>query len=102
MNALNTLAVVINVLKTAIELYSFVLIVRILLTWFPNVDWSNPILSSISSITDPYLNIFRGLIPPIGGLDLSAILAIFALQILGNLFGQASIIAFNAGMSYYS
>ena len=102
MNALNTLAVVINVLKDAIVLYSYVLIVRILLSWFPNLDWSNPILSSVSSITDPYLNIFRGLIPPIGGIDLSAILAIFALQILGNLFSTASIIAFNGGMSFYS
>ena len=102
MNALNTLAVVINVLKTAIELYSFVLIVRILLSWFPNLDWSNPILSSISSITDPYLNIFRGLIPPLGGIDLSAILAILALQFMQGLLVNVSGVAFNNGTSFYS
>jgi YggT family protein len=34
-------------------------------------------------LTDPFLNIFRGIIPPIGGvLDISPILAIILLQIL--------------------
>ena len=56
-----------------------ILILRVLLSWFPNLDWSNPFLSSISSITDPYLNAFRGIIPPIGGIDLSAILAFIVL-----------------------
>ena len=102
MDPLVILSKITMVLVSTISIYSFVLIVRILLSWFPNLDWSNPILSSVSSITDPYLNIFRGLIPPLGGIDLSAILAIFALQILGNLFSKASIIAFNGGMSFYS
>ena len=102
MNVLEILSAVIAVLVKSIEIYSFVLIVRILLSWFPNLDWSNPILSSVSSITDPYLNIFRGLIPPLGGLDLSAILAIIALQIMEGLLGNASRIAFNGGMSFYN
>jgi YggT family protein len=35
------------------------------------------------SLTDPFLNIFRGIIPPIGGaLDISPILAFFGLQLL--------------------
>jgi len=70
------------VLARTLEIYSLILLVRVLLSWFPNLDWgSNPVLSTVSSITDPYLNAFRGLIPPIGGLDLSAILAFLALQL---------------------
>ena len=69
------------VLARTLEIYSLVLLVRVLLSWFPNLDWSNPLLSTVSSITDPYLNAFRGLIPPLGGLDLSAILAFLALQL---------------------
>jgi YggT family protein len=65
--------------------------VRVLLSWFPNMDWSNPVLSTVSSITDPYLNAFRGLIPPIGGLDLSAILAFLALNLGQQLLGTASV-----------
>jgi YggT family protein len=73
------------VLARTLEIYSLVLLVRVLLSWFPNLDWSNPLLSTVSSITDPYLNAFRGLIPPLGGLDLSAILAFLALQLAQNL-----------------
>ena len=59
------------------------------LSWFPNLDWGNPVLSSVSAITDPYLNAFRGLIPPLGGIDLSAILAFLALNLLQSLVGQS-------------
>ena len=69
-----------QVLYATVDIYSFVLIVRVLLSWFPNLDWSNPVLSSVGAITDPYLNAFRGLIPPLGGIDLSALLAFFALS----------------------
>ena len=63
------------VLSQTLFIYSYILILRVLLTWFPNLDWSNPILSNVSAITDPYLNLFRGIIPAIGGLDISPILA---------------------------
>ena len=71
-----------GVLSTTLSLYSTLLIIRVLLTWFPGIDWSNGILSALSSITDPYLNIFRGIIPPIGGFDISSILAFLILNIV--------------------
>jgi YggT family protein len=71
------------------QIYFALLLVRILLSWFPNVDWSNPIFATISQLTDPYLNLFRSIIPPIGGLDLSSILAILAVQIVGGLITDA-------------
>ena len=79
----------IGVLIQTLSIYTLVLLVRVLLTWFPNLDWSNPVLSSVRAITDPYLNIFRGLIPPIGGLDLSAIVAFLALQLVQPLLEQS-------------
>ena len=84
-------AQVLSVLSNTLQIYSLLLLVRVLLSWFPNLDWSNPVLSSVSSITDPYLNVFRGLIPPIGGLDLSAILAFLALSLGQQLLGSASL-----------
>ncbi len=71
-----------GVLSTTLSLYSTLLIIRVLLTWFPGIDWSNGILSALSSITDPYLNIFRGIIPPIGGFDISSILAFVILNLV--------------------
>jgi YggT family protein len=43
----------------------------------------------VSAVTDPYLNAFRGLIPPLGGLDLSAIVAFLALQLIQTLLEQS-------------
>ena len=70
--------------------YYILLILRIFLTWIPNIDWDSQPYRTIRSITDPFLNIFRGIIPPIGGvLDISPILAFIVLQILqGIIVGQ--------------
>ena len=76
------ISMLLAVLASTIQIYTFVLLIRVLLSWFPNLDWSNPILGSVSSITDPYLNAFRGLIPPIGNIDLSAILAFITLKLI--------------------
>ena len=89
--ALQILSQLLAVLSATLGIYSFVLIVRVLLTWFPNVDMGNPVLSTVSSITDPYLNAFRGLIPPLGGLDLSAILAFVALSLMKGWLLNASV-----------
>ena len=63
--------------------YYLLLIIRIFLTWIPSINWEQQPFAWVRSITDPFLNIFRGLIPPIGGmLDISPILAIILLQIL--------------------
>ena len=73
---------ILEVIRTTLSLYYFLLIIRILLTWFPGIDWSNGILSALTSITDPYLNIFRGIIPPIGGFDISSLLALILFQVI--------------------
>ena len=74
-----------GVLGQTLSIYSIILIIRILLTWFPGIDWSNSVLSALTSITDPYLNIFRGIIPPIGGFDISSLLAFLLLNVIQNL-----------------
>ena len=62
------------------QLYNAALIGRIILTWFPNPP--QIIFGPLSTITDPYLNLFRGIIPPLGGtIDLSPILAFVTLDV---------------------
>ncbi len=86
------LALIVAVLVKTQQIYTLVLIVRVLLSWFPNLDPSNPVISSICSICDPFLNVFRGLIPPIGGIDLSAIVAFLSLQLLQALLEQSVVL----------
>ena len=62
-----------------LSIYLAIIFVRLILTWFPNIDWMQQIVGFLSPVTDPYLNLFR-FVPPIGQIDLSPIIAIFALQ----------------------
>jgi YggT family protein len=70
--------------------YLVLIFIRILLSWVPRLPY-NPYLRSavrfVEETTDPYLNVFRRVIPPIGaggmGLDISPILAIIVLGIVG-------------------
>lgn len=98
---MEALHVILSVLATTLSFYSVILVVRVLLSWFPNLDWSQPLLSTLSSITDPYLNVFRGLIPPLGGLDLSAIVAFLALNLVqGLLENGAAMVMAGVGLGY--
>ncbi|PSB27868.1 YggT family protein [Stenomitos frigidus] len=67
---------------TFINIYTALLFIRILLSWFPNINWFDPPFSILSQLTDPYLNVFRSIIPPLGGLDFSPILALLLLQVV--------------------
>lgn len=74
--------IVIRVIQYIFFTYMAMIAVRIIAAWFPSAQRSNW-LYQIARFTDPYLNIFRRLIPPIGGvLDLSPMLAYFSLQLL--------------------
>jgi YggT family protein len=82
---MSTTDLITSSLANFLNIYLLLIFIRILLTWFPTVEWMNQIASFLSPITDPYLNIFRSFIPPIGGLDLSPLLAIIVLQFVASL-----------------
>ena len=97
---MSVLVFLLQVLAQTLGIYLLVLLVRVLLSWFPNLDWSNPVLSGVSAITEPYLNVFRGLIQPVGGFDLSAIVAFFALKLTQSLLNGASATLMGAVLPY--
>lgn len=71
---------------TLFYFYYILIIIRIFLSWVPNIEWQEQPFAWLRSIVDPFLNIFRGVIPPIGGmLDVSPIIAIILLQVLQGL-----------------
>lgn len=72
----------VNAIQLLFMSYTVLLMTRIVGSWFPSFS-RTAVMRFISHYTDPYLNLFRRLIPPIGGvLDLSPILAYFGLQIV--------------------
>ncbi|KAL1289279.1 hypothetical protein AAHE18_20G045900 [Arachis hypogaea] len=84
---LNTpLTVVAAGLAKWLDIYSGVLMVRVLLSWFPNIPWEKQPLSAMRDLCDPYLNLFRNIIPPVfDTLDVSPLLAFAVLGTLGSI-----------------
>ncbi|KAI3983056.1 hypothetical protein MKX01_035337 [Papaver californicum] len=88
---LNTpLTVVASGMSKWLDIYSGVLMVRVLLSWFPNIPWDRQPLSAIRDLCDPYLNLFRNIIPPIfDTLDVSPLLAFAVLGVLGSILNNS-------------
>ena len=72
-------------LARVLQIYTFVLLIRILITWIPNLDPYHPIVQLLFQVTDPVLEPARKLIPPIGMIDISPIVVFIALGILQDL-----------------
>lgn len=51
----------------------------------PYSRWSDAVLTFLREVSEPYLRIFRRFIPMIGPLDLSPIVALIVLQIVGGI-----------------
>lgn len=84
----------ITTLLTFISFYQLLLIIRILLTWFPTINWFNQPFAALSQITDPYLNLFRSIIPPLGGIDFSPMLALLVLYVATNILSSIPRVGF--------
>jgi YggT family protein len=61
------------------RVYYILLAVDILASWVPEINDSK-VIRAVRVFTQPYFGFFRGIIPPIGVLDISPIIAFFALQ----------------------
>jgi len=79
-----------RLLNDLLGLYSLVLLARIILTWFPNVDRSNQIVNFLYQITEPILEPVRRTIPPLGNMDISPIVVFFGIRILQSLLLQSA------------
>ena len=78
----NFLSATAQILKIALELYMWVIIIRALLSWV-NPDPYNPIVQFLNSITEPVLYRVRQFIPMSGiGIDFSPILVILVIIFL--------------------
>lgn len=67
-----------------IEIYQLLILIECILSWFPRREGGllADIYGALSTLVDPYLNLFRRFIPPMGGLDWSPVLAILVLQLV--------------------
>jgi YggT family protein len=78
--------------RTLALVYLVMIFIRIIMSWIPRMPYNrylNAFLGFVTGVTDPYLNLFRRVLPPVklggGALDLSPIIATFALIIVSSL-----------------
>ena len=78
-----------NYVNALFIVYFILIFIRILLSWIPRLPyyrWLRAGVDFVHQVVDPYLNIFRRVIPPLGGggfaIDVSPILAIIVLSIV--------------------
>lgn len=78
-----------ELLANVLRLYQFIVIARVLLSYFPNVDYSNPAVRFLYDVTEPVLapirQFLREQFPETGQMDLSPIVLIFSLFILSRI-----------------
>ena len=73
-----------DLLARVLDLYSIIIVVRVLSGWIPN-SRNYQIVQFLILITEPFLSRIRGILPQMGNLDFSPIAAIFALEIVGTI-----------------
>lgn len=86
---------VLQLLDTIIGLYTFVVIISVVLTWlvqFNVVNTSNQLVYMVGDflfrITEPILKRIRSVIPPVGGMDLSPLILLLALFFIRSLLPE--------------
>jgi len=84
-----------NYVYTIVVVYFVLIFIRILMSWLPTLPysrWLDVVLTFIRDVTDPYLNLFRRFIPMLriggGGLDLSPMVAMIVLFLIGGLISR--------------
>lgn len=77
----------VQIVDSLINFYNILIIVYCLLTWIPMNP--NGLLADIGAVLDgivgPYLNFFRRIMPPMGGIDFSPVIAVLALTFIERL-----------------
>jgi len=77
---MHQLAQIVNLL---VRIETILIFARVLLSWFPGIPPWHPLVRALAAVTDPVLLPFRRMLPTIGGLDFSPIVAIVVLQVVG-------------------
>jgi YggT family protein len=75
---------VIQIISLLLQLFGLALLARIILSWFPNVDRSNPIIQFLFDVTEPVLKPIRDMLPPGGMFDFSPLIVFIIIEVLTN------------------
>lgn len=73
-----------RIVDVIFDVYYTLILVRVILSFFRHNPYQ-PLIRFIYEVTEPWLGLFRRLIPPVGGIDFSPMAALFVLVLLNRL-----------------
>jgi len=81
---LDTVSSIESFVDVFIGVYILLILAYIVLSWFrlPYSVWLNRVQRFLYDVCDPYLRLFRRIVPPLGPLDLSPMLGVIVLIVL--------------------
>lgn len=71
--------IIFSILSRLIDVYMFIIVIYVLMSWFPNA-YQTKLGQWLGRISEPYLNIFYRIIPPIAGLSFAPLVALLVLS----------------------
>ena len=78
----------ISIINITFEILTYIIFIRVILSWFSHNPYQ-PIIKLIYQISDTILSPIRNVLSPIGGIDISPIIAIFIIQLIKNIILQS-------------
>jgi len=85
---------VLGLIASLLNLYAFLILIYVILSWFVaggGVGGMYDVYRTLAAICEPYLSLFRRIVPPIslgsGGVDFSPLLALIVLQLVAGFIG---------------
>nr|BDA97385.1 hypothetical protein [Cryptomonas sp. NIES-345]BDA98346.1 hypothetical protein [Cryptomonas sp. NIES-1327] len=76
---INSIMLLLSSFLGFLQIYLILMVVRVSLVWFLNINWYEQPFYSLAKLTDPYLSIFKGIFPQLLGVDISPILGFIVL-----------------------
>ena len=75
---------IISIINISFEILTYIIFIRVILSWFSHNPYQ-PLIKLIYQISDTMLSPIRSIVSPIGGVDISPIIAIFMIQLIKNI-----------------
>lgn len=69
----------VTIVDLLFQAFYILLLARVILSWIPGIDYRHPAVLFVHRVTSPVLGPIRRAVPPVGGLDISPLVAILLL-----------------------
>jgi YggT family protein len=77
--------VIAQIISATTLVLTLLIIARALMSWFPNIDYRNPVVEFLVTVTEPILAPIRSVMPRLGFLDLTPMVAIILINVIGQI-----------------